>query len=148
MNALLIMVVAFIGYILMYNLYGRFIGQKIFKLSKEAVAPSVELEDGIDYVPTKKEVIFGHHFTSIAGLPVEGIGLILGVDRLMDMIRTAVNVSGDAVVTTIVANSEGKMDIKTFDDATAGLAEGGDLLINERVERDIAKTVEQTHNQS
>jgi len=73
MNALLIMVLAFAGYLLMYNLYGKFIGQKIFKLSRAATAPSVELEDGIDYVPTKKEVIFGHHFTSIAGTgPIVG----------------------------------------------------------------------------
>ncbi|MBW2655959.1 MAG: carbon starvation protein A, partial [Deltaproteobacteria bacterium] len=73
MSALVIMVVAFIGYILMYNLYGKFIGQKIFKLSQAATVPSVELEDGVDYVPTKKEVIFGHHFTSIAGTgPIVG----------------------------------------------------------------------------
>ena len=73
MSALVIMVVAFIGYILMYNLYGKFIGQKIFKLSKGVTVPSVELEDGVDYVPTKKEVIFGHHFTSIAGTgPIVG----------------------------------------------------------------------------
>jgi len=73
MNALIIMVVAFIGYILMYNLYGKFIGQKIFKLSQAKTVPSVELEDGMDYVPTKKEVIFGHHFTSIAGTgPIVG----------------------------------------------------------------------------
>jgi Na+/H+-dicarboxylate symporter len=46
------------------------------------------------------------------GLPIEGIGLILGVDRLMDMIRTAVNVSGDAVVSSIVAKGEGfKLDL-------------------------------------
>ncbi|MFK5954584.1 MAG: carbon starvation protein A [Desulfobacterium sp.] len=73
MNALLIMVVAFVGYIAMYNLYGKFIGNKIFKLSGDAIAPSVSMEDGIDYVPTNKEVIFGHHFTSIAGTgPIVG----------------------------------------------------------------------------
>lgn len=44
------------------------------------------------------------------GLPVEGIALILGVDRLLDMIRTAVNVSGDAVVSIIVAKSENKFN--------------------------------------
>ena len=38
-----------------------------------------------------------------AGLPVEGIALILGVDRLLDMVRTAVNVTGDATVSTVVA---------------------------------------------
>ncbi|MCD4741514.1 MAG: carbon starvation protein A [Desulfobacteraceae bacterium] len=73
MQALLIMVVAFIGYIAMYSLYGKFIGNKIFKLSGDVSVPSSELEDGIDYVPTKKEVIFGHHFTSIAGTgPIVG----------------------------------------------------------------------------
>ena len=44
------------------------------------------------------------------GLPVEGIALIIGVDRLLDMMRTAVNVCGDAAVATIVAKSEGKFD--------------------------------------
>jgi Na+/H+-dicarboxylate symporter len=47
-------------------------------------------------------------------LPVEGIGLILGVDRLLDMTRTAVNISGDAAVSCIVARSEGKFDLETF----------------------------------
>ena len=54
------------------------------------------------------------------GLPLEGIGLILGVDRLLDMVRTAVNVSGDGVVSTIVAKSEGKLDRAVFDDPAAG----------------------------
>lgn len=48
------------------------------------------------------------------GLPVEGIGLIIGVDRLLDMMRTAVNVTGDATVSTIVAKSEGKFDEEIF----------------------------------
>ncbi len=49
------------------------------------------------------------------GLPVEGIGLILGVDRLLDMLRTAVNVTGDAVVSCVVAHSEGELDRATYD---------------------------------
>ena len=49
-----------------------------------------------------------------AGLPVEGIGLILGVDRLLDMVRTAVNVTGDSVVSVIVAKSEGQFDEAVF----------------------------------
>ena len=48
------------------------------------------------------------------GLPVEGIALIIGVDRLLDMMRTAVNVCGDAAVATIVAKSEGKFDDSVF----------------------------------
>jgi Na+/H+-dicarboxylate symporter len=47
-------------------------------------------------------------------LPVEGIGLILGVDRLLDMTRTAVNITGDAAVSCVVARSEGKLDLEVY----------------------------------
>jgi Na+/H+-dicarboxylate symporter len=47
-------------------------------------------------------------------LPVEGIGLILGVDRLLDMARTAVNITGDAAVSVVVAQSEAKLDRDVF----------------------------------
>jgi Na+/H+-dicarboxylate symporter len=47
-------------------------------------------------------------------LPVEGIGLILGVDRLLDMTRTAVNITGDAAISCIVARSEGKLDLEIY----------------------------------
>ena len=56
------------------------------------------------------------------GLPVEGIALIIGVDRLLDMTRTAVNVAGDAMVATTVAQSEKKLDRSVFDDPAAGRA--------------------------
>jgi Na+/H+-dicarboxylate symporter len=56
------------------------------------------------------------------GLPEEGIALILGVDRLLDMIRTTVNITGDATVTTIVAKSEGELDEAVFRDPKAGRA--------------------------
>lgn len=49
------------------------------------------------------------------GLPVEGIALIIGVDRLLDMTRTAVNVCGDAMVSCVVAKSEGEFDKEIFD---------------------------------
>ncbi len=55
------------------------------------------------------------------GLPVEGIGLIIGVDRLLDMTRTATNVTGDAMVTTVVANSENFLDKDIFNDPEAGV---------------------------
>jgi Na+/H+-dicarboxylate symporter len=54
------------------------------------------------------------------GLPEEGIALILGVDRLLDMTRTVVNITGDASVTTIVAKSEGQLDMDVFNDPDAG----------------------------
>jgi len=76
MGALAIMVVAFVGYIIMYQLYGKFIGRKIFQLSGACKTPACEYEDGIDYVPTRKEIIFGHHYTSIAGTgPIVGPAL-------------------------------------------------------------------------
>lgn len=57
------------------------------------------------------------------GLPLEGIALIMGVDRLLDMIRTAVNITGDSVVTIIVAKSEGALNEERFHDPMAGAAE-------------------------
>ena len=54
-----------------------------------------------------------------AGLPVEGVALIIGVDRLLDMIRTAVNVTGDAMVSTVVAYREGQLDEAIYNDPNA-----------------------------
>jgi Na+/H+-dicarboxylate symporter len=73
------------------------------------------------------------------GLPVEGIGLILGVDRLLDMIRTSVNVTGDAVVTCIVAKSEEELEIETFYTENAGEVE--ELGLDEKIEEELAKTL-------
>jgi len=55
------------------------------------------------------------------GLPIEGIGIILGIDRLLDMTRTAVNITGDAAVTCIVAKSQNQFDQAVFDDPEAGV---------------------------
>lgn len=54
------------------------------------------------------------------GLPVEGIALIIGVDRLLDMTRTAVNVTGDSMVTVIVGKSEDQFDEEVFNNPDAG----------------------------
>jgi Na+/H+-dicarboxylate symporter len=80
------------------------------------------------------------------GLPLEGIGLILGVDRLLDMVRTAVNVSGDAVVSTIVSKSEAKLDLDVYNDPEAGNFDTSDMHIDQEVEDEIASTIESTHN--
>ena len=58
------------------------------------------------------------------GLPVEGIMLIIGVDRLLDMLRTAVNITGDGTVSTIVARSENDLDLEVFEDPGAGRVVG------------------------
>ena len=73
METLLIAILAGAGFIVAYNTYGRWLGGKIFALSAKAVCPSENLNDGVDYVPTDKSVVFGHHFTSIAGTgPIVG----------------------------------------------------------------------------
>ncbi len=73
MLTLLIAVGAFVGYLVAYHTYGRWLSRKIFNLDTDAEVPSRQLQDNVDYVPTKKEVIFGHHFTSIAGTgPIVG----------------------------------------------------------------------------
>lgn len=75
------------------------------------------------------------------GLPIEGIALILGVDRLMDMLRTAVNISGDAVVSTIVAKNENKLDLAVYNDPEAGMVTGGALAFNAESERQLSEAV-------
>lgn len=73
MQTLLIALLSGFGFIVAYHTYGRWLGQKIFKLSADWVCPSHRLNDGQDYVPTRKGVVFGHHFTSIAGTgPIVG----------------------------------------------------------------------------
>ena len=54
------------------------------------------------------------------GLPVEGIMLIIGIDRLLDMMRTAVNIAGDGMVATVVARTEDDLDMTVFADPDAG----------------------------
>ncbi|UCE49595.1 MAG: carbon starvation protein A, partial [Phycisphaerales bacterium] len=80
-DALLLMLVTGVGYLIAYHTYGRFVARKIFKLDKNVSVPSRALRDGIDYVPARKGIIFGHHYTSIAGTgPIVGpaIGIIWG----------------------------------------------------------------------
>ncbi|MBW1995802.1 MAG: carbon starvation protein A, partial [Deltaproteobacteria bacterium] len=81
MNSLVIVVGAVILYIIAYRTYGKYLGSKIFKLDPEAVCPSKEFQDNVDFVPTQKPILFGHHFTSIAGTgPIVGpaIAIIWG----------------------------------------------------------------------
>jgi len=73
MSVLLIAILSAVGFIVAYHTYGRWLGHKIFSLSAQAICPSARLNDGVDYVPTPKAVVFGHHFTSIAGTgPIVG----------------------------------------------------------------------------
>ena len=73
METLLIAVGALVGYLIAYRTYGRWLARKVFQLDNKKTVPSVALNDNRDYVPTSKSVLFGHHFTSIAGTgPIVG----------------------------------------------------------------------------
>ena len=50
-----------------YLLYSRFLGQRVYQLSDAYTTPAHTMEDGVDFVPTNKYVLWGHHFTSVAG---------------------------------------------------------------------------------
>jgi carbon starvation protein len=67
MNSAVIAVGVLILYLFGYRFYSRYISRKVFRVSDDEVTPSHELNDGLDFVPTNKHVLFGHHFASIAG---------------------------------------------------------------------------------
>jgi Na+/H+-dicarboxylate symporter len=101
------------------NVYGVHLGLSGYLT---VILMSVLASIGTAGVPGVGLIMLSMVFVQV-GLPIEGIGLILGVDRLLDMIRTAVNVTGDAVVTCIVAKSEKEIDLKVFEDSQAGSVE-------------------------
>lgn len=77
------------------------------------VATATLASIGTAGVPGVGLVTLSMVFTSV-GLPVEGIALIMGIDRILDMARTAVNITGDAMCTTIVASQDGSLDRDVF----------------------------------
>ena len=73
MNAIFVAIVALGSFYMAYKFYGGFLSKRIFRLDPDVCTPSHEFEDGIDYVPTEKKILWGHHFTSIAGAaPIVG----------------------------------------------------------------------------
>lgn len=67
MNAALLAIIVLILYFLAYRFYSKFLADKIFRLSDDEITPAHEQNDGVDFVPSNKHVLFGHHFASIAG---------------------------------------------------------------------------------
>ena len=67
MSAIVVLLLGLAGMAAGYFIYSRFIAERIFKLDPDFRTPAHELEDGIDYVPTNKFILWGHHFTSVAG---------------------------------------------------------------------------------
>lgn len=73
MNSLLLVLISFGALLLAYKFYAGFLSRKLFKLNPSNKTPAHEFEDGIDYVPTRREILFGHHFASISGTgPIVG----------------------------------------------------------------------------
>ncbi|HAA45796.1 MAG: carbon starvation protein CstA [Halomonas sp. 54_146] len=73
MSAILLLVVGLGAMALGYFVYSKFIAEKIYQLDPDFKTPAHEFEDGIDYVPTNRFVLWGHHFTSVAGAaPIVG----------------------------------------------------------------------------
>ncbi|MEF8731736.1 MAG: dicarboxylate/amino acid:cation symporter [Candidatus Accumulibacter meliphilus] len=124
------------------NVYGVDLG---FGGYLTVILMSVLASIGTAGVPGVGLIMLSMVFAQV-GLPIEGIGLILGVDRLLDMIRTAVNVSGDAVVSVIVAKSEGQLDLDVYNDPEAGAFSTEDVHLDKEVEREMAQMVRNTHD--
>lgn len=103
------------------NLYGIELGLSGYLT---VVVMAVLASIGTAAVPSVGLVMLTLVFNQV-GLPLEGIALILGIDRIIDMLRTVVNITGDLVVTTIVSKSEGLFDSDVF------YAEGAGLIADE-----------------
>jgi len=67
MNSALLTGISLLLFYFGYKFYSKYLSDKIYNLNNEQITPAHELEDGVDYVPTNKHILFGHHFTSIAG---------------------------------------------------------------------------------
>ncbi len=73
MSAVILLVVGLVLMSLGYFIYSKFIAEKIYRLDPDYRTPAHEFEDGVDFVPTNKFVLWGHHFTSVAGAaPIVG----------------------------------------------------------------------------
>ncbi len=73
MTTLLIALLAGVGFVLAYLTYGRWLGGRIFRLTAGVATPATSQRDDVDFVPTPRPVVLGHHFTSIAGTgPIVG----------------------------------------------------------------------------
>lgn len=73
MQSITIVLLGIVGMIIGWFFYSKFIASKIFKLDENYLTPAHELNDGTDFVPTNKVVLWGHHFTSVAGAaPIVG----------------------------------------------------------------------------
>jgi carbon starvation protein len=86
-NALWIVVASVCIYLIAYRFYGRYIAKNVLAVDPTRITPAVKYNDGLDYVPTDKKVLFGHHFAAIAGAgPLVGPVLAAQMGYLPGMI--------------------------------------------------------------
>ena len=90
------------------------------------VLTAVTASIGTAGVPGVGTIMLAMVFDSI-GLPAEGVAMIMGIDRLLDMGRTAINITGDAVVTTVMANFVGLLDKDVYRNRDFGAIDEADL---------------------
>ncbi|MBQ9001365.1 MAG: dicarboxylate/amino acid:cation symporter [Eggerthellaceae bacterium] len=91
------------------------------------VLTAVTASIGTAGVPGVGTIMLAMVFESV-GLPAEGVAMIMGIDRLIDMGRTAINVTGDAVVTTCMARLNGMLDVEVFNNHDYAAVSEADLL--------------------
>jgi carbon starvation protein len=73
MSTLAVAILSFAGFLVAYHTYGRWLGRRVFGLDARRTPPSEQFRDDADFVPTRRSILFGHHFTSIAGTgPIVG----------------------------------------------------------------------------
>jgi carbon starvation protein len=73
MSSILLLIVGLSAFTTGYQVYSRYIARQVFRLDPDYITPAHRFEDGVDYVPTNRHVLFGHHFTSVAGAaPIVG----------------------------------------------------------------------------
>ncbi|MEJ2187670.1 MAG: carbon starvation CstA family protein, partial [Gemmatimonadota bacterium] len=73
MSAIALLVIGLAAFLTGYQIYSRYIARRVYQLDPDFNTPAHQFEDGTDYVPTNKHVLFGHHFTSVAGAaPIVG----------------------------------------------------------------------------
>lgn len=127
MNSLVLALLAFAGYVIAYHTYGKYLSRKIFKISDQRIMPSHKLNDGVDFVPSKKHIVFGHHFTTIAGIgPIVGpaIGVIWGwLPAFLWVFFGAIFMGGIHDFSTMVISGRNKG--KTIGDLTGDLINPG-----------------------
>jgi carbon starvation protein len=76
LNAIVLLVIGVSAFTLGYLFYSRYLATKIFQLDPNFVTPAHAKEDGVDYVPTRKMILWGHHFAAVAGAaPIVGPGI-------------------------------------------------------------------------